>query len=62
MGFKEDNAKKFKKAREDQSLTQAQVAKRAKISTNYYARIERADPEARGNVLDRIAKALGVKL
>ncbi len=61
MGFKEDTAKKFKKAREEQGLTQAQVAKMAKISTNYYARIERADPEPRGNIVDRIENALGLK-
>jgi transcriptional regulator with XRE-family HTH domain len=29
---------------------------------NYYARIERADPMPRGDVLDKIAKALGVKI
>ncbi len=62
MGFKEDNAKKFREAREKQGLTQAQVAKKAKVSTNYYARIERADPQPRGDVLDRVARALGVKL
>ncbi len=61
MGFKEDNAKKFKKAREEQGLTQAQVAKKAKISTNYYARVERAEPEPRGNIVDRIEKTLGLK-
>jgi len=62
MGFKEEIAKKFREAREKQGLTQAQVAKKAQVSTNYYARVERADPNARGNVLDRIAKALGVTL
>lgn len=62
MSFKEDIAKKFREEREKQGLTQEQVAKKAKISVNYYARIERADPMPRGVVLNRIAKALGVKI
>lgn len=62
MGFKEDIAKIFKEAREKQGLTQEEVAKKAKVSVNYYARIERADPMPRGDVLNRIAKALGVKI
>lgn len=62
MGFKEDIAKIFKEAREKQGLTQEEVAKKAKVSVNYYARIERADPMPRGDVVNRIAKALGIKI
>lgn len=62
MGFKEEVAKIFKEAREKQGLTQEDVAKKAKVHVNYYARIERGEPNARGDVLNRIAKALGVKL
>ena len=62
MGFKEDIAKIFKDAREKQGLTQEEVAKKAKVSVNYYARIERADPMPRGDVVNRIAKALDIKI
>lgn len=62
MGFKEEVAKIFKGAREKQGLTQEEVAKKAKVHVNYYARIERGEPNARGDVLNRIAKALGVKI
>ena len=62
MSFKEDIAKKFREAREKQGLTQEQVAKKAGVDANYYARIERADPDARGIILNKIAKALGVKI
>ena len=62
MGFKEEIAKIFKEAREKQGLTQEEVAKKAKVSVNYYARIERADPMPRGDVVNRIAKALGIKI
>ena len=65
MGFKEDIAKIFKEAREKQELTQEEVAKKAKVHANYYARIERAGPKGpmpRGDILSRIAGALGVKI
>ena len=52
----------FKDAREKAGLTQAQVAKKASIHPNYYARIERGEPKARGDILDKIAKALNIKL
>jgi transcriptional regulator with XRE-family HTH domain len=62
MGFKEEIAKIFREAREASELTQSQVAKKAKIHVNYYARIERAEVVARGDILNQIAKALGVKI
>jgi transcriptional regulator with XRE-family HTH domain len=62
MSFKNEIAKIFKEAREKNGWTQEEVAKKAKVSVNYYARIERADPMPRGDVLDRIAKALGIKI
>lgn len=62
MGFQDDIAKIFKEAREKAGLTQEQVAKKAGISTNYYARVERGDPDARGSVINDIAKALNVKI
>lgn len=62
MGFQEDVAKIFKEAREKTGLTQAEIAEKAGIHVNYYARIERAEVAARGNILNEIAKALGLKL
>ncbi|HUD45155.1 MAG TPA: helix-turn-helix transcriptional regulator [Patescibacteria group bacterium] len=62
MSFQEEVAKIFKEAREKQGLTQEEVAKKAKMNTNYYAQVERGTRNARGDVLNRIANALGIKL
>lgn len=53
---------KLRAAREKLGLTQAQVAEKAGIHVNYYARIERGEPTARWNVISNIAKALNLKL
>ena len=58
--FYEKIAKVFKEAREEAGLTQAEVAKKARINVNYYARIERGDPEFRAIILNKIAKALDI--
>lgn len=60
--FYEDIAKIFKEAREKAGLTQAEVAKKAGIHVNYYARVERGEPEARGDIFNKIAKALNLKI
>ncbi len=60
--FYRDIAKIFKEARENAGLTQTEVAKKAGINANYYARIERGGPEARGDILNKVAKALNVKI
>lgn len=62
MGFQNDIAKIFLEAREKANLTQAEVAEKAKIHVNYYARIERAEVVARGDILNKVARALGVKV
>ncbi len=62
MGFQDEIGKIFKEAREKAGLTQAEVAKKAGIHVNYYARIERGEPNARANILNNIAKALNVKI
>jgi len=62
MGFQEDIATIFKNAREKAGLTQSDVADKAKIHVNYYARVERAEVVARGDILNKIAKALQIKL
>ena len=53
---------KFKIAREEQNLTQAQVAKKAGLGTNYYAVIERGEVKTSVKYLEQICKALGIKL
>lgn len=62
MSFYEEIALIFKEAREKAGLTQAEVAKKAGIHVNYYARIERGEPEARGIILNQIAKALNITI
>lgn len=62
MTTKEEIAKIIKEAREKQGLTQEQVAKKAGIDTNYYARVERGDPEPRIEIINKIAKALKTKI
>ncbi len=51
----------IKRIRLEQDQTQADVAKRAGLSTNYYARIERGDAAATIEALQKIARALSVK-
>jgi transcriptional regulator with XRE-family HTH domain len=62
MGFQDNIAKIFKNAREKARLTQAEVAEKAGIHVNYYARIERAEVVARGDILNKVAKALKMKI
>ena len=62
MKFYEELGKIFKEAREKAELTQAEVAKKAGIHVNYYARIERGEPEFRAAVLNKIAKALSITI
>ena len=53
--------KKLKKARLKLGLKQIDVAKNAKISMNYYARIERDEENPTIETLERILKVLKVK-
>lgn len=55
-------AKIFKAARKTAKLTQAQVAVKAEIHTNYYARIERGEVNPTSDVLNSLAKALKIEL
>ena len=55
-------AKKIREAREKKNLTQAEVAKKAGLNTNYYAVIERGEVKPSVDKLERILKALGIKL
>ena len=59
---REELGKKLKNARNKKGLIQAEVAERADIQPNYYARIERGEENPSFEVLHRIASALKVKL
>lgn len=54
-------AGKLKNARLKQNLTQAQVAKKAGINSNYYAKVERGEASLSVITLLKLVKALGVK-
>lgn len=61
MGTKEDIGRKIKALREKKGLTQAEVAKKAGIHFNYFARVERGEVNPRIPIIEKIAKALGVR-
>jgi len=52
---------KLKRLREKAKLTQAEVAERAGIHVNYYARIERGEENPTYEKLESIKKALGIE-
>ena len=51
----------IKNARKKSGLTQAEVAGKAKIHVNYYARIERGETVPSVEVLEAISKILKIK-
>ncbi len=53
---------KIKTARENKKLTQAEVAKKTGLNTNYYAVIERGEVKTSLENIEKICKALGIKL
>ena len=53
--------KNLKRIRKDKKITQVQLAQKAGISSNYYARIERDEENPSLEVLKEISKALKVK-
>lgn len=53
---------KVKEARELKKMTQEEVAKKAGISPNYYAKIERGTINTSIEKANKIAKALGVEV
>lgn len=62
MGSQNQLAKIFKQARLKAGLTQSEVAKKADVHVNYYARIERAEVSASVDIVSNIAKALKLNL
>jgi len=53
--------KELKQRREAAKLTQADVAEKAGVSVNYYARIERGEENPTLEKIQGIKKALGIK-
>lgn len=54
-------ATKLRSARQERGMTQEDVAAKAKLSTNYYARIERAEVSPSVETLEKLVKALKIK-
>jgi transcriptional regulator with XRE-family HTH domain len=52
---------KLKQARLDNNLTQAQLAKKAGINSNYYSKVERGEAISSILTLKKILGALGIK-
>jgi len=52
---------KLRKAREQADLSQAELAKRSGISTNYYAEVERGEKKISFEKLQSILKVLNIK-
>lgn len=52
---------KLKRLRTERHMTQSEVADKAKLHVNYYAKIERANLTPSIEAYERIAKALNVK-
>ncbi len=61
MGSQDQIGKNIKKARIKAKLTQADVAEKADIHVNYYARIERGEVNPSIEIVEAIAKALKVR-
>jgi len=61
MDSKEKIGKNLRKARKNLGLKQSEVAKRAGISSNYYAMIERGEENPSWKVLEELFKVLKVK-
>ena len=53
--------KKLKEARKKLNMTQIDIANKADISVNYYARIERDEQNPTLETMERILKVLKVK-
>jgi transcriptional regulator with XRE-family HTH domain len=52
---------KLRKAREHAGMSQADLAKKADISTNYYAEVERGEKRISYEKLQSVLKALNIK-
>jgi transcriptional regulator with XRE-family HTH domain len=53
---------KLKTARENKKLTQAEVAKKSGLNTNFYAVVERGETNISFEKLNKVLEVLGIKL
>lgn len=58
---KKEMGKRFRESREEKNLTQEEVAKKAGISTSYYARIERGLEQPSLTIIKNLVSVLKVK-
>lgn len=58
----EEIGKILKTAREEKKLTQAEVAKKAELSTNYYAAVERGEENISLDNLKKILEVLNITI
>jgi transcriptional regulator with XRE-family HTH domain len=61
MGSQKQFGKNIRNVRDKAGLTQQQVADKAKMHVNYYARIERGEENPSFETLEKIIKALDIK-
>lgn len=61
MGTQEKFGQNLKKARTNANLTQEELAERAGLHKNYYARVERGEENPSYETIEKIVKALKVK-
>lgn len=61
MGTQEKFGQNLKKARIKANLTQEELADRAGLHKNYYARVERGEENPSYETIEKIVKALKVK-
>lgn len=61
MASQKQFGKNIRIVRTKMDLTQQQVADKAKMHVNYYARIERGEENPSFDTLEKIIKALGIK-
>lgn len=61
QSVREEVGQKIKSVREARKLTQAEVAKKAGIHVNYFARVERGEVNPSIEILQNIIKALNAK-
>ena len=61
MGSQEKFGQNIKIARSRTGLTQQQLADKAKMHVDYYARIERGEENPSYKAIEKIVKALGIK-
>ncbi len=61
MGSQIKFGKNLREARKKANLTQKEVADRADVHVNYYARIERGEENPSYEALEKIIKALGIR-